>query len=297
MISFFHKFVIAKFFNYKNLNNMIKNRILVLFAFVFIVAGIQSKAQTDSVEINIIDNFVTPESPHNFVLSFFTSENTKSKVLIDKKFEYVVSDTFNDIHKTRIDISKLNFSNYDIPFVIIVEDSAGNKFTSEEYDFQLPKEIKVKSESNFLLLCLFGGTVFLLPSPVYVFTGNDHYFSLTKEIPLISISKKGFTYPAGYFSLEYSHIFNAPDKNFLRIGYKHIIEVPGIQYISPGVNGFTNFKGFNGISPEVSAGLFKFLDTFIVYIRYRYNVKPGETGSEFHEISLGLYSNFFSLYF
>lgn len=276
---------------------MIKKRILLLIALIFIISGIQLSAQTDSIEIDIIDNFVTPEIPHNFVLSFFTGEKTKSKVLIDNKYEYVVSDTFNDIHKTRIDISKLKFKEKDVPFVITVEDTNGNKYTSEKYDFQLPQEMKIESESNFLLLCIFGGTVFLLPSPTYVFTKNDNYFSLTKEVPLISISKKGFTYPAGYFSLEYSHIFNAPRKNFLRIGYKQIIEIPGIQYVSPGINGFTDFRGFNGISPEVSVGLFKILDTFILYARYRYNVKPGETGSEFQEVTLGLYSNFFSLYF
>ena len=276
---------------------MIKNRIFVSIALIFVLYNFQLKAQADSIEIDIIDNFVTPEIPHNFVLSFFTSEKTKSKVLIDNTYEYVVSDTFNDIHKARIDISKLKFKEKAVPFVIIVEDTNGNKFTSEKYDFQLPQEMKVKSESNFLLLCLFGGTVFLLPSPTYVFTNKDKYFSLTKEIPLISLSKKGFTYPAGYFSLEYSHIFNAPRKNFLRLGYKQIIEIPGIQYISPGINGFTDFRGFNGISPEISVGLFKILDTFILYARYRYNVKPGEAGSEFQEVSLGLYSNFFSLYF
>lgn len=276
---------------------MIKNRAFVLIALIFISFEIQLRAQTDSVEINVIDNFVTPEKPHNFILSFFTSENVKSKVLIDNNYEYTVSDTFNDIHKTRIDISMLDFKKQDIPFVIIVEDSLGNKYKSQQYDFQLPQEVKVKSESNFLLLCLFGGSVFLLPAPTYVYANHNSYFSLTKEIPLISLSKKGFTYPAGYFSLEYSHIFNAPNKNFLRIGYKQIIEIPGIQYLSPGINGVTNFKGFNGISPELSAGLFKILDTFILYVRYRYNVKPGETGSEFQEISIGLYSNFFSLYF
>ena len=276
---------------------MSKKRILFLFALIFILSDFQLSAQTDSIEIDIIDNFVTPEIPHNFVLSFFTSEKTKSTVLIDNKYEYVVSNTFNDIHKTRIDISKLKFKVKDVPFVISVEDTNGNRFTSEKYDFQLPQEMKVESESNFLLLCIFGGTVFLLPSPTYLYTDNDKYFSLTKEIPLISISKKGFSYPAGYFSMEYSHVFNAPHKNFLRLGYKQIIEIPGIQYVSPGINGFTNFKGFNGISPEVSVGLFKILDTFILYARYRYNVKPGEAGSEFQEISLGLYSNFFSLYF
>ena len=276
---------------------MIEKRVTFLITLLFVLCNFQLKAQADSIEIDVIDNFVTPEMPHNFVLSFYTSEETKAQVLIDNTYKYTVSDKFNDLHKIRIDISKLEFKEKDVPFVIIVEDSSGNKFTSEKYDFQLPQEIKIKGESNFLLLCLFGGTVFLLPSPTYVFTGNDKYFSLTKEIPLISISKKGFTYPAGYFSLEYSHIFNAPRKNFLRLGYKQIIEIPGIQYISPGINGFTDFKGFNGISPEISAGLFKILDTFILYARYRYNVKPGEAGTEFQEISIGLYSNFFSLYF
>jgi hypothetical protein len=275
---------------------MNRNRTLILVILLILIFMVQPRAQTDSVEINIIDNFVTLELPHNFVLSFFTNEAVKSKIIIDNNYEYTVSDTFADLHKIKINISKLNFKEQDIPFDVIVEDSTGKKY-SENFDFELPREVKVQNESNFLLLCLFGGTVFLLPSPAYVFTNNDNYFSLTKEIPLFSLSKKGFTFPAGYFSVEYSHIFNAPNKNFLRIGYKHIIEIPGIQYISPGINGFTNFKGFNGISPELSAGLFRILDTFIVYLRYRYNVKPGEAGSEFQEISVGLYSNFFSLYF
>ncbi len=96
---------------------MIKNRILILIALSFFLFDIQLIAQTDSVEIDIIDNYVTPEIPHNFVLSFFTNEKTKSKVLIDNNYEYVVSDAFSDIHKIRIDISKLNFKEKDVPFI------------------------------------------------------------------------------------------------------------------------------------------------------------------------------------
>jgi hypothetical protein len=81
------------------------------------------------------------------------------------------------------------------------------------------------------------------------------------------------------------------------LGYKHLIEVPGIEYVSPGVNGFTNLKGFNGISPELSMGLFKIFDTFTVYSRLRYNFQPGRRNSEFSEISIGLYSGFFAIYF
>jgi hypothetical protein len=85
-------------------------------------------------------------------------------------------------------------------------------------------------------------------------------------------------------------------RNYFRIGYKHLIDIPGIEYVSPGINGFTNFQGFNGISPEVSLGLFKILNTFTLYTRYRYNAKPGDSGSGFHEISIGLYSGFFAIY-
>ena len=43
-------------------------------------------------------------------------------------------------------------------------------------------------------------------------------------------------------------------------------------------------------------GWFTLLDTFTLYTRYRYNFKPGDTNSNFHEINLGLYTRFFSLY-
>ncbi len=253
--------------------------------------------ETDSVEVFLIDNFVTPEVPHTFMLSFFTSVPAKSKVVIENSYVYEVSTELNESHKMNIDLSDLSFKEKDVPFIIIVEDSLGHQYTSEQYEFELPVEPKVEGESNFMLLCLFGAAVFIVPSPVYVKEKAEDYFSLTKEIPLISIRGAGYRYPAGYFSAEYSYIFDAHVKNFLRIGYKHIIEIPGIEYVSPGVNGFTNFNGFNGISPEVSLGLFRIANTFTFYARYRFNVKPGDSGSEFHEFSIGLYSSFFSLYF
>lgn len=253
-------------------------------------------ADQDSVEVYIIDSYVTPELPHTFILSFFTSEKAKSKVLIDNKYSYDISDSLTENHKAQIDISNLEFNKETIPFVVIVTDSLGNVSRSDVNNFDLPKEVKMKSESNFLLLCLFGGTVFLLPSPTMVITKDKNYFSLTKEIPLVSFKKEGFSYPMGYVSVEYSHIFNAPVKNILRAGYKHIIEIPALQFISPGVDVFTNFEGFNGISPEFSVGLFRILNTFIVDVRYRYNFKPGDSKNDFHEIGIGLYSNFFSIH-
>ena len=279
---------------------MLKNILilLILASYLPIFAQNSISIDKDSVEITVIDSYVTPEKPHTFLLSFYTSINCKSKVVIDNKYTYVVSDVPVEDHNLKVDISKLHFNKKEIPFYIIVEDSASNITKSDINTFELPKDIKIEEgDSNFLLLCLFGATVFAIPDPVFVITSKGNSFSLTKEIPLISFRSQNFLYPYGYFSAEYSYIFNTDNKNFFRIGYKEIIPIPFIEYISPGVDWFTNFKGYNGISGEISLGLVRLLSTFTLYTRYRYNVQPGSTGSQFSEISIGLYSSFFSVYF
>jgi hypothetical protein len=255
------------------------------------------ETQADSIEIFIIDSFVSPEIPNTFKLTFFTSDVCRAKVILDNKYEYKVSNDLTDSHRLEVVLTDLKFAAKNIPFQIIVTDSLGHEFRSEINEVSLPFELQVEEESNFLLLCLFGGTVFLVPSPGVVMAENESYFSLTKEIPLIAFRSGSFTYPMGYFSVEYSHVFNAGIRNYFRVGYKHFFEVPYIEYISPGINGFTNFNGFNGVSPEVSLGLFRIFNTFTVYSRYRYSIKPDESESGFHEISIGLYSSFFSIYF
>lgn len=268
---------------------------------LFVISGLWQQQvfaqdRPDSIEVFLIDSYITPELPHRFVLTFSTSSVARSKVLIDDKDEFTISDSLADTHKAEIDISGLQFTKTVIPFFIVCVDSLGNVSYSDRYEVELPYEAEVKGGSYFLTFCLFGSIIFGLPSPVYVRMQDRDYFSLTKEIPLVFLKTMGLGYPLGYFSVEYSHIFNAPKKNFLRAGYKHIIDIPGIEYISPGINGFTNFKGFNGISPEISVGWFRMFNVFTLYTRYRYNAKPGEAGSEFQEISLGLYSGFFAIY-
>jgi hypothetical protein len=272
---------------------------LLLFFCLFIATYIfsQDNSDPDSVEVYIIDNYITPEKPPVLIISFFTSLPVKSKIIIDNQYEYLVSKELSENHKDSIDISNLKLKSKQIHFIVQIEDSLRRKYSSEIYEVDLPKEVEIKEESNFLLLCLLGGTVFILPSPVYVHWGGNSYFSLNKEIPLVFIRSGGFSYPTGYFSVEYSYVYHAPVRNFLRIGYKHIIEVPGIEYVSPGVNGFTNLNGFNGISPELSIGWFKIFDTFTIYSRFRYNFQPGGRNSEFSEISIGLYSGIFAIYF
>ncbi len=268
--------------------------------FIFTVSGFtraqDSGAAGDSVEITILDSYVTPELPHSFLLSFFTSAPCRSQVKIANKYNYKISDKLTEEHNIKIDLTGLSFSSKSVPFTVTVEDSLGRQYKSDVNEFELPSEVKIKSESNFLLFCLFGGAVFALPSPAYVTGKSGNYFSLTKEIPVISFMSSGFNYPAGYLSVEYSYIFKARYKNLVRVGYKQIIPIPALEYISPGVDGFTNFKGFNGISGEVSVGWVRILNTFTLYTKYRYSFKPGDTADSFSEISLGLYSNFFSVH-
>jgi len=276
---------------------MTKYILLLVCLFTTPALFAQEKSGQDTVEVYLIDNYVTPEKPSTLVVSFSTDVKTKAEIIIEDHYKYPVSKELSENHQDSINISSLKFKSKSPHFVIVVTDSLGRKYTSEKYEIDIPKDVVIKQDNNFLLLCLLGGTVFILPYPVYAYWNGTPYFSLTKEIPLVFLRGGSFSYPLGYFSLEYSYIFNEPIRNFLRVGYKHIFEVPGIEFISPGINGVTNFKGFNGISPEVSIGWFRIFNTFTLYSRFRYNIKPGNTKNEFKEISLGLYSGFFAIYF
>jgi hypothetical protein len=270
-------------------------KIIFLCAMVLTSINLYSQ-ETDSIEIYLIDAYVKPELPHKFTLSFFTSDLCKSKVIIDDNYEYTVNNEFSDMHKMEIEITDLEFNDKIVNFIIITEDEAGNKNISEIFDFDLPYEPEIKKGSDFLQVCLFAGAIFLLPYPSLVLQKAESYFSLTKEIPIISFRSKSRRYPAGYLSLEYSYIFDAAAKNYLRAGYKQLYDLPYIEYLSPGVSLYTNFLGNNGIGLETSIGLFTIVDTFTLYSRYRFNIKMGDSPGNFHEISLGLYSSFFSFY-
>ncbi len=271
-----------------------KSQFVIILVLCF--STLISYAQSDSIEVYLIDAYSTTEIPYTFKLSFYTSEPCLSKVLLDNKYEYDVSTAETELHKTEIDLSSLSFKGKAVNFIIITENESGKIFKSEVFDFDLPYEPVIKEESNFLYLCLFGGTVFLLPYPNLVITDGNSHFSLTKDIPIISLRSRSLKYPAGYFSIEYSHIFNVSKGNYLRTGYKQIFEPGAIEYISPGITIYTNFAGNNGVAPEISFGLFRLLDSFTVYARYRYNIKPGDSSGNFNEISIGLYSSFFSFY-
>jgi hypothetical protein len=253
-------------------------------------------SQSDSIEVYLIDAYCTREVPYTFKLSFYTSDVCKSKVIIENEYEYDISTEPVDLHKINIDLTGLNFKQQVVYFVILTEDSLGNKSTSETFDFDFPFEPQIKEGSDLFTLCLFGSAIFLLPYPNYVSDGHTGYFSLTKEIPVLSFRSRSLNYPAGYVSLEYTYIFDAEDQNYLRLEYKKIFEMPHIEYIAPGISLYSNFNVNHGVSPEVSVGLFTIEDTFTFYARYRYNIKLYDQGTNFHEASIGLYSGFFSLY-
>jgi hypothetical protein len=252
---------------------------------------------SEALEIYLIDSYVTPELPHRFMLSFFTSDSCISKVLINDEYEFNISGEFTDQHSAEFDITNLKFDSSIVPFVLIVESVKGKEFTSQLYELILPSEYELKVDKNVSLftVCCFGSVVFLLPSPTYISYEGESYFGLSKEIPVISFFSGGYNYPAGYIGLEYQYIFQAPVKNFFRVGYKHIFELPAIEYLSTGINLFTDFQGFNGVSPELTIGLLRVYNIFTLYSKYRYNFQPGNADRDMHEISIGLYSNFFSL--
>ncbi|GAB6281636.1 MAG: hypothetical protein STSR0008_03770 [Ignavibacterium sp.] len=256
-----------------------------------------TQSQEDSVEIYLIDSFVPPENQNQLHISFSTSDDCKSKLLLDNKYEFNVSTDYQSFHQIVIDIVDLNFSSNIVPFIFIVERKDGKTFNSEKYEINIQRKSELDISKNYLWSCLFGGIFFLTPSFNYVLHHGDDYFSLKKEIPIISFYSKKFNRPFGYLALEYSHINNFKYKNYLSAGYKQLIDIPVLDYVAPGINLMTNFNGFNGISTEISLGLLKVYNVFTIYTRYRFNFQPDKSGSEFHEFSIGLYSSFFSFQF
>ncbi len=256
------------------------------------------ETQSDSIgmEVFLIDAYVKQEPPYIFILSFYTSEVCLSNVIIDNKYEYLVSSGLSEAHSAKIDITALKFLDKNVSFIIETIDSSGKKNKSESFEFDLPYEPIISEGSSIWTLCLFAGSVFVLPMPGLMDYSSIGYYTLTKEIPIISFRAKKGNYPSGYIAAEYTYRFGDENNHYLRFGYKKIFPIDYIEYISAGVSAYTNFSGQNGFAPEVSLGWFTMFDTFTLYTRYRYNYKPGDLNSNFHEINLGLYTRFFSLY-
>ncbi len=274
-------------------------RAVKIFLF-FLMVGNGLYAQTDipsksPIEIIVIDSYITPETPHKFLLSFFTSERSISKIILMKKTTLEISNTYTEDHKIEIDLSKMDVHN-SLFYQISATDSSGNITNSEVLEANLPVGIEISGDQDpgLFSICL-GAVIFTIPSPTAVSLNGVNHWSLNKEIPIVNFYSAGYNYPSGYIGLEYSHIFDTDRRNYLRLGYKQIIQIPVIEYFAPGVGAFTDLNGYNGLSAELSIGLFQIQNVFTLYTRYRYNFQTINGGREFHELSIGLYSNFFSL--
>ena len=276
-----------------------KRFLLILFILGFQIVFFADTilCQSKSVQIYVIDSYIAPEKPLKLNVSFFTTQTTTSKILISNKFEYTISDKLTSLHKVKIDISNFGLKDTILTFKIIVKSSNYVITESQTYLVDYPKIISVGKESNFLLFGMLFASIFIIPTPSYAFTEDGNHFSITKEIPLISFRSESINFPRSYFALEYTHIYNTDRSNFLRIGYKYIKEIPVVKFISPGIDIVTNFDGFNGIGVGVSLGLFNMIDTFTLYVRYRYNFQESHSERNFTEISLGMFTNFFSVHF
>ncbi len=261
-----------------------------IFLLTYVVFG-----QVEETDIFIIDSYVTPESPYKVKITFFTSDSVKSKIVFNNNQPFLVSTERSDEHKFEISLDSLNADSSIISYEVEVENRSGILKSSEIYDLYLPAEfeLEMKYKNNIFDVCM-GGVLFLLPLPAYVFDVNGGFISITKEFPIISFYGRGYNFPKGYISLEYSYIFEAEKRNYLRFGYKQIFQIDLIEYISPGLNLTTNFSGFYGISPEISFGLFEFYDSFTLYLRYRYNFNMSSNYQDFHGISIGLFTSVFS---
>lgn len=268
------------------------------FLLIFLLP-ISSLFAQSAIEVFLIDSYVTPEKPHKLVLSFFTSDSATSKVILNNEYEIDISNKLSDMHKKEILLDDYKFDSLYVPLQIFGKDKLGNDFKSEVYQISLPEadELLVGHSPSFFTVCCFGGIIFGLPSPTAVFTKNESYFALSKEIPILSFYSEGYNYPSGYIGIDYTYIFNAPINSVLRLGYKHIFQTDLIEYVSPGISAVTDFNGGNGFAPEISLGLFRIYNVFTVYAKYRYSILPSRSDANYHSISIGLYSNFFSINF
>lgn len=268
---------------------------LILIIILFYGSSLKAASLQDSTEVYIIESYVAPEEPQILNLSFFTSEPVKSLLIFENDTEIEISTQFTEDHSAAINLTGIVTSKKKFSCYVLVENEAGNTSRSERLDIELPEEFVAEETGQYLFACITGSIFFLTPSLSYINRDGEPYFGLNKEIPFLSFRGGGFSNNAGYFSFEYQHIFDVPDRNnILRLGYKHIIGLPGIEYVSPGITGFTDLQGYNGLGTEISLGLFKLYNFFTVYVRGRYNFQPGVENSDFSELTIGLHTSFFT---
>lgn len=142
--------------------------ILVLFvspfsSLIFGQEGVESTS--DSIEVFIIDSYIPPENTNKFILSFYTSEACKTKLVLENSLVLPISEELTDNHRIEVDLARINVKKNKANYVIQMENAEGVKSTSElfEIEFSRADEL-IESKSSYLFTCLAGGIVFLTPS-------------------------------------------------------------------------------------------------------------------------------------
>ncbi len=269
---------------------------LLLTMFVLPVFGQNEEEIQDSVEVILIEAFISPEKPSQMVISFFTSEPVRSKLVFDSGEIFVVTDSLLDNHKASFDISSLRPDTTFLKFTVLVEKEDGISNHSEVFEVELPrKELTELARDNTALTgCLIGGAVYLVPGFVHHYESGKSYAGFNKEFPVISFFRGGYNYPIAYLAAEYSHIPKMARKNFYSVNANLILETKYIEYISAGAGYLTDFGNIRSVNLDVSVGLFKLFNVFTVYAKTRLGFPTG-SGNSFSQQSIGLFSSFFSI--
>lgn len=252
--------------------------------------------ETDSVEVILIEAYVTQDDPDHLILSFFTSEPVRSSLRFSKGEMMDVNSNFVDNHKVKLNISGVRTDTTYLEFIVLVEreDGAGN--SSEVFEVELPKReiIRLAQESGALTGCLIGGMVYMIPGVIHYYGSGNSYFGIDKELPVISYFRGGYNYPVGYLALEYIHLPKAVTKNQVAITANGILEFKPVEYLSGGIGYTTDFRKSNSLTIDVSVGLFRILNVFTFYVENRFGYYPSsKTG--YTQQSIGLFSSFFSI--
>lgn len=254
----------------------------------------QDQDYSDSLEVFLIDSYVSIEKPYKINISFFTSDSAKSSIILPGLGEIKVSSESSDYHELKMDISEYRADSSLIKYKIKVVDRNNIEFVYDDFEAELPQTL-LKDQAGYDIvssLCI-GSLIFALPSVGIVFDGEE-YVSFSKEIPILSKYDVGYNYPQYYFALEYTHILKYNIKNLMTTKFNYVFTVGGIEYISPGLGYVTNFSGQNGLSTELSVGLFKVFDSFTFFTKFKNSYFFSSGNQNYTEISIGLYSNVFS---
>jgi len=252
----------------------------------------------DSVGVYVIESYVREEEKNEIVIYFFTTSPAKASVVFEGKQRFVVSDTLGESFRFTTDVSNVKASSQLLKVIIYVEDTLGNKSSSEEFEIKLPFEPQIEGTwLGYLTDCTLGGLAFLVPSVGTSLFKNENRFSFFKEIPVVVFQSEISELPWMAFSLEYSHTPDIDFRNRFFAGVKFPFDIPIIKYAAPGISYTTNFLGVNGISPEISLGFFEIFRVINFNLKARYNYFPSVEGLNHFDINIGLTSYFLTFSF